>query len=143
MAEYASLLLSNKDEQNKTPLWRAFERFKSTLDEGEISYFNQTTLTEVLCQVQDLDRKYVTSSTTRRISSRLEPFFDFLDRYGRALDCLAQVSPNPSAIIWGMLRVILEVRVSTCATTVGFLINTKCKVCKIVLSLLQKISFYG
>jgi hypothetical protein len=143
MAEYPSLLLSNKDEQNKTPLWRAFERFKSTLDEGDISCFNQTTLTEVLCQVRDLDRKHIASSTTRQISSRLEPFFHFLDRYGRALDCLAQVQPKPSAIIWGILRIILEVRFSTSATTAAFLINTEGEVSKVVLSILQKISFYG
>jgi hypothetical protein len=142
MAEYPSLLLSNKDEQSNTPLWRAFERFKSTLDEGEISYSNQTTLTQVLYQIRDLDQKHSTSSTTRRISSRLEPFFHFLDRYGRALDCLAQVQPKPSAIIWGILRVILEVRGSTCATA-AFLVNTKCEVCKVILSILQKISFYG
>jgi hypothetical protein len=121
MAEYPSLLLSNKDEQYQTPLWRAFERFKSTLDEREISCFTQTTLTEVLCQARDLDQKHITSSTTRRISNRLEPLFQFLDRYGRALDSLAQVQPKPSAIIWGILRAILEVRVATCATTAEFL----------------------
>lgn len=97
MAEHPSLLLSNNDEQYKPPLWRDFEKFKNTLDEGEILHFTENPLTEVLYQVRDLERKHIASSTTRRISSRLEPLIHFLDRYGKALGCLAQVQPKPSA----------------------------------------------
>jgi hypothetical protein len=49
------------------------------------------------------------SSKSRRLARRLEPSFRFLDRYARALDSIAQVHPNPSALIWGIVRVILEV----------------------------------
>lgn len=111
-AERSSPLLSEHDKQYGTPLWRAFERFKSTLDEQEISRFTEITLKEVLFHVRGLDRKHYISSATRSISSRFEPLIQFLDRHGRALDCMTQNQPSPSAIVWGILRVIIEVRVS-------------------------------
>jgi hypothetical protein len=109
MAQISLGILSQRDENDQTPLWRAFERFRSTLDAEERAAFTSVTLGEVLVNVRDLDRVHAASSKSRCAARRLEPFFHFLDRYGRALDSMVQVYPYPSALIWGMVRVILEV----------------------------------
>lgn len=109
MAQISQGILSQQDELEQTPLWRAFERFKSTLDVRERATFTSVTLREVLVNVKDLDRMHAASSKSRFVARRLETFFNILDRYGRALDSMAQAYPYPSALIWGMVRVILEV----------------------------------
>lgn len=102
---------SQHDVQYKTPLWRAFEEFRSTLHPEEISAFTGATLEEVLFKVRDLDRQHTISNKSRTISRGFEPLIQFLDRHGRAIDCMVQTYPNPSALVWGILRVILEVRI--------------------------------
>jgi hypothetical protein len=109
MAQIPPGILSQRDEHDQTPLWRAFEQFRSTLDDGERAAFTSVTLREVLVNVRDLDRVHTASSKSRCVARRLETFFRLLDRYGRALDSIAQVYPYPSALIWGIVRVILEV----------------------------------
>jgi site-specific recombinase XerD len=107
-----SLALSQQDTVNQTPIWRAFERFNRTLDASEKAAFTNITLQEVLMNVRHLDQVHASSSKSRRFTHQLEPFFNFLDRHARALDAMAQVQPRPSALIWGIVRVILEVTLS-------------------------------
>jgi len=93
----------------QTPLWKAFERFSNTLDPEEKATFTGVTLDDVLVHVRTLDQLHYSPSKLRLFSSRLEPLVRFLDRQARALDCMVQVHPYPSALIWGIVRVILEV----------------------------------
>jgi hypothetical protein len=109
MAQTSLGILSQRDENDQTPLWRAFERFIRTLDTEEKAAFTSVTLREVLVNARDLDRVHAVSSKSRCLARRLEPLFHFLDRYARALDSIVQVHPSPSALIWGIVRVILEV----------------------------------
>ena len=109
MAQVSPGLLTQRDEDNRTPLWRAFERFSKTLDAGEKAGFTDVTLAEVLVNVQGMNRLHSASSMSRSLTRRLEPFLSFLDRHAKALDSMVQVHPNPSALIWGIIRVVLEV----------------------------------
>ena len=92
------------------PLLRAFERFCSTISQTEKASFSGLTLNDVFARLELLDRVHFSSSKVRRLITRLEPFLYFLDRHGKALDSIVQVYPNPSAFIWGSLRVLLEVK---------------------------------
>jgi hypothetical protein len=108
-AQIPSRLLSQHDEDNQTPLWRAFERFSRTLDAEEKAAFTDATLAEVLVNVRGLDQLCSMSSVSRNLTRRLEPFLQFLDRHSRAIDSMVQAHPYPSALIWGIVRVLLEV----------------------------------
>ena len=79
------------------------------LDSTEKNTFSGSTFEETVVHIKDLDQLHNSSSKLRRLSSRIQPFLHFLDRHARALDSMVQVYPNPSALIWGMLRMILEV----------------------------------
>ena len=98
----------------QSPLFIAFERFCSTVSQAEQAAFSDLTLNDVFARLEHLDRVHFSSSKVRRLVARLEPFLYFLDRHAKALDSMVQVYPNPSALIWGSLRVILEVRHSPC-----------------------------
>lgn len=98
------------DGDRQSPLIRAFERFCSTVSHAEKAAFSDLTLNDVFARLEHLDRVHFSSSKVRRLIARLEPFLYFLDRHAKALDSMVQVYPNPSALIWGSLRIILEVR---------------------------------
>ena len=106
------LTASGGDPQS--PLSKAFERFCSTFGQAEKASFSDLTLNDVFARLEHLDRVHFSSSKVRRLIARLEPFLYFLDRHAKALDSMVQVYPNPSALIWGSLRVILEVRHGDC-----------------------------
>lgn len=133
-------LLSHLDEQHQTPLWRAFERFSGTLDQEEKAAFSDATLHELLFKVKDLDRKHAISSPTRNISRCFEPLIYFLNRHARALDCIVQAQPMPSAIIWGVFRVLLEVRLSS-RVVIQIMLNVKGF--HVFLPIFQEISCHG
>lgn len=122
MAHIIPGILSERDGNDQSPLWKAFQRFRATLDAEERATFTSDTLGEVLINVRKLDQIHAASSRTRFVTRRLEPFFRFLDRYGRALDSMVQVYPYPSALIWGVVRVIFEVKL----LLLGFERNSMC-----------------
>lgn len=93
----------------QSPLTKAFERFCSTFSQNEKASFGDLTLNDVLARLEHLDRVHFSSSKVRRLVARLEPLLYFLDRHARAIDSMVQFYPNPSALIWGSFRVILEV----------------------------------
>ena len=101
--------MPQQDENEQTPLCRAFERFSRELNPKEKESFSSATLRDVLVNVRELDGAHASSSTTRSLARRIDPFLRFLDRHAKALDSMVQVYPNPSALIWGVVRVILEV----------------------------------
>lgn len=98
-----------QNESERSPLCRAFALFSQSIDPKEKAEFANITILDVLVNVRDLDASHASSSTSRSLARRIDPFLCFLDRHARALDSMVQVYPNPSALIWGMLRVVLEV----------------------------------
>ena len=63
---------------------------------------------EALREVQLLERKCLTKSRFRRLTRHLEPLIDFLIMYSPAVDILVQFDVNPSAVVWGSLKVIIK-----------------------------------
>ena len=104
--------ISGADPQS--PLSKAFARFCSTFGQAEKASFSDLTLSDVFARLEHLDRVHFSSSKVRRLIARLEPCLYFLDRHAKALDSMMQFHPNTSALIWGSLRVILEVRHGDC-----------------------------
>lgn len=68
-----------------------------------------TTVEDVLQEVRLLERQQSTQSRFRRLAHYLEPLLDFLMMYSPALDVIAQYDANPSALVWGCLRALLQV----------------------------------
>ena len=101
--------MPQREEDEQTPLCRAFERFSQGIDPKEKDSFPGVTLRNVLANVRDLDRAHASSSTSRSLARRIDPFLRFLDRHAKALDSMVQAYPNPSALIWGIVKVMLEV----------------------------------
>ena len=108
--------MPQRDGHEQTPLCRAFERFYHELDPKEKDSFANVTLKDVLVNVRDSDVAHASSSTSRSLARRIDPFLRFLDRHAKALDSIVQVNPNPSALIWGIVGVILEVILRNCGS---------------------------
>jgi hypothetical protein len=102
--------LVQADGSERTPLRIAFERFSNTLSSKERTIFTDASLNDVLLKVREIDERHTASSKLRCTNQRLEQFLKFLQRYSKAVDCMVQIQPNPSALIWGLLRMGLEVR---------------------------------
>lgn len=67
-------------------------------------------LSALLADIQDLEKRQGRSSRFRLLCRRLEPLVKFLAMYAPAVDMLVQFDVQPSALIWGSLRAILNVR---------------------------------
>ena len=68
-----------------------------------------TTVEDVLREVQLLEKRQYTQSRFGRILRSLEPLLDFLIMYSPAVDMIVQYDPSPSALIWGALKALLKV----------------------------------
>jgi hypothetical protein len=97
------------DERRGALLREAFQKFRNSLDDGEKMDFTRATASDVLERVRLMDEEHRRSSTSRRAVDAIYPLVQFLDRNSRAVDCLIQVQPLPSAIIWAMCRILIEV----------------------------------
>lgn len=97
------------DEDEQTSLCRAFTRFSQDLDPKERNDFAKVTILDLLLNARDWDASHASSSTSRSVANRINPFLLFVHRHAKAVDTMVQCYPNPSALIWGMMRVVLEV----------------------------------
>jgi hypothetical protein len=110
MIERGLLAISEREALCHSALWIAFQKFKGTLSTKEVELFSGASLEDFMYQIHNLDKRHFFSSTTRRIINSLEPFIQFLDRNASSLDSIAQAPPNPSILIWGLMRAVFEVR---------------------------------
>ena len=90
----------------------AVQQYIEMLDSEERSNFSGTTVEDVLASVQALERRQAIFSRVRRISRRVEPVVQFLQRYAKGVDVLVQGRVPLSALAWGCLRFVLEVQFS-------------------------------
>lgn len=65
---------------------------------------------EMLANTRALETRHNQSSRFRHICRRLEPLVKFLVMYSPAVDMMVQFDVHPSALIWGSLKAILNVR---------------------------------
>lgn len=71
------------------------------------------TVQDVLHEVRSLERRQYDRSRFRRIARYLTPLIDFLMMYSPALDIIVQYDVNPSAIVWGSLKSLLQASMHT------------------------------
>lgn len=69
----------------------------------------ETEVVQMLADVQTLEKRQEQSSRFRQFCSRLEPLVKFLVMYSPAVDIMVQFDVQPSALIWGSLKAILNV----------------------------------
>ncbi|KAI0473906.1 hypothetical protein GGR56DRAFT_696525 [Xylariaceae sp. FL0804] len=103
----------------------ALETCLSKYGPEDILHLQRCSLQDVFDSIARLERDRRASrnrnGTTRSVAvkARLMSLISFVDRYAAAVDCLTQGSTgglvNPAALIWGLVRVLLEV-VSSAAT---------------------------
>jgi hypothetical protein len=67
------------------------------------------TVQEVLEQINALEKSHSRHSKARKLNHQIEPFVQFVIRYTPIVDTIVQGNTNPSALIWGVLKAILEV----------------------------------
>jgi hypothetical protein len=92
-----------------TPFQIAFERFRINLGQEEETSLTPASLADVAVEVENLRRRYDELGGRNKPFSHLERFIAFLQRHSRAVDSMVQAKANPYALIWGILRVVLEV----------------------------------
>jgi len=117
---YSRQLVGNEvqgDELRGALLQESFYKFRSSLQDCDKIDVVGETATEVLERVRLVDEDHRRSSTCRRAVEAFYPLVQFLDRHSRAVDCLTQVQPLPSAIIWAVCRILLEVSINDVSTS--------------------------
>jgi hypothetical protein len=72
---------------------------------GEPDGADTACLQDVLHVLKEAERKRL----SRDVAMRLEPLTDFLDRYLTTVDVIVQGTINPVALVWGVLRGLIEV----------------------------------
>ena len=70
----------------------------------------QAQVENALQDIEALEHRYYSRSRFRRFSRCVEPLVDFLVMYSPAVDMLVQYDVSPSAIVWGSLKALLQVR---------------------------------
>lgn len=121
-------LNSNSSARHPALLQQAVEIYRRQYGPiGGLSSY-QLSLHELLQDVARLEqdaKKHppVKKTGARSITSRLQGLIAFVDRYAPAIDCLAQSCSgslvNPATLVWGLLRIVLEVRNTSGSTYIG------------------------
>lgn len=69
----------------------------------------ETEVVQMLADIQILEKRQEQSSRFRQLCCRLEPLVKFLVMYSPAVDIMVQFDVQPSVLIWGSLKAILNV----------------------------------
>lgn len=120
--QYLSNTMSTTDKQNcplvEVPncydqtLRENLSSLKSTFDDGAF-----VTVEALLHEVRSLQNNQRVQSRFRRVAGHLQPIIDFLMMYSPALDLMVQFDPNPSVLVWGSVKFILQARAPNSMTT--------------------------
>jgi hypothetical protein len=99
-----------------TDAWaRARDRYLEDLTEDEKNIFINASLENLFYSASAAQKVHQAKSTTRHLATKLQPFVDAIEQYGRALDVYASMSSLILCPLWGSVRVLLHVE-STCCT---------------------------
>ena len=69
----------------------------------------QNGLEKLLDELSQLDRVDKTHSTPRRLVEAIKPAIRGLEAFGKAIDVLSNAKPEFLSLLWGVLRIILQV----------------------------------
>ena len=72
-------------------------------------HHEEEAVSRMLAEVRTLDQQKSQSSRYRHLCRRLEPLIKFLVMYAPAVDILVQFDSQPSALVWGSLKAVLNV----------------------------------
>jgi hypothetical protein len=89
---------------------------KADISSTERTYFDNTTKEDLIRQLKVADQQHQQRSVGRNVSKRMAPFVDCILQYATALDLMSNVQPMPVSLIWGGVRIVLQV---------GFIITIK------------------
>ncbi|KAG8530799.1 uncharacterized protein KY384_004156 [Bacidia gigantensis] len=67
-----------------------------------------TTKDDVQRAMTELERKNANSTATRLIRKTLKPVMSVLHTYTGVIDTLAQADPMPTALVWGLVKAVVE-----------------------------------
>lgn len=100
------------DSDGMQPMKIAFGRYQKLLSPTEQAEFRDVTFDDVMLEVKNIEKQQNASSVTRKLGTRLQPFVTFIERYAMAVDTMVQAYPLPSALIWGIIRMLVVVCIS-------------------------------
>ena len=81
-----------------------------TLSDEERKILTTCTVDNVIDDIRALDRQHALKSTSRMVMKFLEPVLTILEKYGPAMDVLAQGDPQgPLVFVWGSIRLLMSV----------------------------------
>lgn len=93
----------------------ALDEYSKNYGHADSHELHQASLKEVIDGLLQIERKHIASKRFGKgnLKSRLMGLITFVDRYSAAIDCLVQTCSgfvvNPAALIWGLLRILIEV----------------------------------
>lgn len=107
----ANLLFWWQSSQPSNMSGHSTVRIQGFVNHAEIrtQRYSLASMEDVLQEVQNLENQQLYKSRFRRLTCRLEPLIDFFIRYSPAIDMMVQYEVAPSALIWGVLKALLEV----------------------------------
>ena len=94
------------------PFETARRSFLSKLDSNEKLVIDATEPASLLSDVKSLEKTHNDKNLTRRLLQKANPMLRGLEQYGKALDVITNAKPEVLSLLWGGIRIILNVRVS-------------------------------
>ncbi|KAF3933487.1 hypothetical protein ABW19_dt0206929 [Dactylella cylindrospora] len=87
----------------------ACKKFEKFLSPEERQRYRSTTVEDVFREVKRLRRKQGKLSRSHKFLEQLRPIVEVCGRYATAVDTMVQADPNPGALVWGCMKVLLNV----------------------------------
>lgn len=92
----------------KTRIGGIVEAFFENLSPTEKELFKATTVVEnLLADIESVDKKHKSISTSRKPSTVLKPFIAGIEQYGAAFDVIVNSSSTILSLLWGSFRIVL------------------------------------
>jgi hypothetical protein len=82
---------------------------QAEISEDERSYLETTTKEDLIQELNKADKAHQKQSIARNVSKRLAPLVDCILQYAGALDVMSNVDPLPVSMIWGAVKIVLQV----------------------------------
>jgi hypothetical protein len=92
--------------------WR--EALSSSLAKADISsdeqiYLEKTTKEDLVRELTTADEAHRVKSIGRTVSKRMAPLVDCILQYSSAIDVMSNIDPVPVCVVWGAVKIVLQV----------------------------------
>lgn len=88
-----------------------FHQYERLISEYTQRVFSQASPEAILYDASAAEKAHQTTSTTRGVVKKLQPFVQAVEQYGPALDVYSNIYPLALAPLWGSVRVVLHVKI--------------------------------